>query len=91
MNRNILINKTINNISLLPVFKLKEVSEYVDFLLKTYDNKKMTEGIMELTTKSFEFLAEEEELYNESDLIENSDEKRRFSFNSIPFYKFSRV
>jgi hypothetical protein len=70
MNRDILINKTISNISLLPDFKLKEVSEYIDSLLKSYDNKNMTEGIMELTSKSLEFLVEEEELYNESDLIE---------------------
>jgi len=69
MNRDILINKTINNISLLPDFRLKEVSEYVDFLLKKYDNKKMTEGIMELTAKSLDFL-NEEEIYTESDLIE---------------------
>ncbi len=70
MNRDILINKTISNISLLPDLKLKEVSEYIDSLLKSYDNKNMTEGIMELTSKSLEFLVEEEELYNESDLIE---------------------
>lgn len=70
MNREILINRTISNISLLPDLKLKEISDYVDFLLKTYDNKKMTEGIMELTSKSFEFLNEEEEIYDVSDLIE---------------------
>ena len=54
MNRDILINKTINNISLLPDFRLKEVSEYVDFLLKTYNSKKLTEDIMELSSKSLD-------------------------------------
>jgi len=70
MNRDILINKTISNISLLPDFRLKEVSEYVDFLLKTYNSKKLTEDIMELSSKSLDFLIEEDELYSESDLIE---------------------
>ncbi len=72
MNREILINRTINNISLLPDLRLKEVSDYIDFLLKKYDNKKLTDSIMELTSKSksFEFLNDEEEIYDESDLIE---------------------
>ena len=72
MNRETLINRTINNISLLPDWRLKEISDYVDFLLKSHDDKKITEGIMKLTSKSksFEFLNEEEELYNEADLIE---------------------
>ena len=72
MNREILINRTISNISLLPDWRLKEVSDYVDFLIKSYDDKKITEGIMKLTSKSksFDFLNDEEEIYDESDLIE---------------------
>ncbi len=72
MNREILINKTISKISLLPDSRLKEISDYVDFLLKSYDDKKITEGIMKLTSesKSFDFLNDEEEIYDESDLIE---------------------
>ncbi|NOX46996.1 MAG: hypothetical protein GXO89_08470 [Chlorobi bacterium] len=73
MNREILINRTISNISLLPDWRLKEISDYVDFLLKTHEEKKITEGIMKLTSesKSFDFLNEEEDIYDESDLIEN--------------------
>lgn len=72
MNREILINKTISKISLLPDSRLKEISDYVDFLLKSYGDKKITEGIMKLTSesKSFDFLNDEEEMYDESDLIE---------------------
>ncbi len=72
MNRELLINRTINNISLLPDWRLKEISDYVDFLLKTHDDKKITEGIMKLTSKSksFDFLNQEEDIYDESDLIE---------------------
>ena len=72
MNREILINRTISNISLLPDLRLKEISDYIEFLLKMYDDKKITKGIMELTSKSksFGFLNDEEEIYDESDLIE---------------------
>ncbi len=72
MNREILINKTISKISLLPDSRLKEIYDYVDLILKSYDDKKITEGIMKLTSesKSFDFLNDEEEIYDESDLIE---------------------
>ena len=72
MKREIILNRTINNISLLPDWRLKEVSDYVEFLLKSFEDKKTTEGIMKLASKSksFEFLNEEEDLYDENDLIE---------------------
>jgi len=41
MNRQILIKKTLKNISLLPDWRLKEVSDYVDFLSKISDDKKL--------------------------------------------------
>ena len=72
MNREALLNQTINNISLLPDWRLKELSNYVDFLLKTYNDKKDTSKIMKLLSesKSFDFLKEEDDIYDESDLIE---------------------
>jgi hypothetical protein len=72
MNRQILIKKTLENISLLPDWRLKEVSDYVDFLSKISDDKKLVEGIRNIVsqTKSFYFLEEEEELYKDSDLIQ---------------------
>jgi hypothetical protein len=72
MNMQILIKKTLKNISLLPDWRLKEVSDYVDFLSKISDDKKLVEGIRNIVsqTKSFHFLEEEEELYNDSDLIQ---------------------
>ena len=72
MNRGILLKRTVNNISLLPDWRLQEVSDYVDFLIKTFDDNEITEGIMKLASesKSFDFLNDEEEIYNESDIIE---------------------
>lgn len=72
MNRQILIKKTLTNLSLLPDWRLQEVADYVDFLSKKNDDKKLVEGIKNIVsqTKSFHFLEEEEELYNDSDLIQ---------------------
>ena len=72
MNRITLINNTINKISLLPNGRLKEVSDYIDFLLKLNDDKEITNDIMEITSnsESFDFLNNEEDIYDESDLIE---------------------
>jgi len=72
MNRETLINKTRIKIALLPDWRLKEVSDYIDFLLKTNDDKMITEGIMKITSESesFDFLTDEEDIYNETDLIE---------------------
>ncbi len=72
MNREILINKTISNISLLPDWRIKEVADYVDFLIKLDEEKQITKSITKLTSGSgsFDFLEEEEELYGEQDIIE---------------------
>lgn len=72
MDREVLIRKTMKNISFLPDWRLKEVSDYVDFLLKKNDDKELIQGIKKITStsKSFYFLEEEEELYDDSDLIQ---------------------
>lgn len=72
MDRQLLINNTINKIRLLPDGKLKEVNDFADFLLSKIDDKIILEGIQHLTSdsKSFEFLNDEEDLYFVSDLKE---------------------
>jgi hypothetical protein len=72
MNRQLLIKKTLENISLLPDWRLKEVSDYVDFLSKISDDKKLVEDLRNIVsqTKSFHFLEDEEELYTDSDLTQ---------------------
>ena len=72
MTRQVLIQKTIDNISKLPDQKLKEVSDFAEFLLSKLEDNLLTAGIQKLNTesKSFQFLEDEEDLYNESDLKE---------------------
>ena len=72
MTREILIKKTIDNISKLPDQKLREVSDFAEFLLSKIEDKMITEGIQKLTmdSKSFKFLETEEDLYSKADLKE---------------------
>jgi len=72
MTRETLIKKTIDNLTKLPDNKLKEVSDFAEFLLNRIENKIITEGIQKLVTdsKSFQFLEDEEDLYSADDLKE---------------------
>jgi len=72
MNRQVLINNTINKIKQLPDMKIKEVNDFADFLLSKIDDKIIREGIQELTSNSraFDFLKNEEDLYSINDLKE---------------------
>jgi hypothetical protein len=72
MTREILIKRTIENLTKLPDQRLKEVSDFAEFLLNRMENQILTEGILKLTTdsKSFKFLEDDEDLYSISDLKE---------------------
>jgi hypothetical protein len=72
MTRETLIKITIDNLAKLPDNKLKEVSDFAEFLLNKIENQIMTEGIQKLVTdsNSFQFLENEEDLYSSDDLKE---------------------
>lgn len=72
MTREILIKKTIENLGKLPDHRLKEVSDFAEFLLNRLENQLMTEGIQKLVANStsFSFLKDEEDLYSVGDLKE---------------------
>ncbi|MGB7785337.1 MAG: hypothetical protein WBL27_04480 [Salinimicrobium sp.] len=73
MERDQLLKKTTQRISRLPDHKLKELAEYVEFLLHKDADKKLVRDITDLasSSKSLDFLEEEEELYGDSDITEN--------------------
>ena len=52
MTRETLIKHTIDNLAKLPDQKLKEVSDFAEFLLKRIENRIVTEGIQKLVTDS---------------------------------------
>ncbi|RYZ19881.1 MAG: hypothetical protein EOO10_23830 [Chitinophagaceae bacterium] len=72
MTRQLLIQRTIENLAKLPDQKLKEVSDFAEFLLSKLDDSLIAEGIQKLaaTSKSFQFLEDEEDLYTAADLKE---------------------
>lgn len=82
MNKDKLIKKTIETLSRLPEEKILEVNDFADYILEKYDSEILQKGIEEMVSKSktFEFLAEEEELYSLEDLKEKFKWKRAILF-----------
>ena len=78
MDRQVLIDSTVNKIRQLPDAKIKEINDFTDFLLSKIDDKIIQEGIQKLTSdsKAFEFLNDEDELYTLNNLKEKYNEKR---------------
>jgi hypothetical protein len=72
MNQQLLLNQTISKIKKLPENKLQEINDYIDFLLSKIDDTVLMKDIQKLTSdsKTFNFLNEEEDLYDEKDLLE---------------------
>ena len=72
MTRETLIIKAVKTLSKLPNDKVKEVSDFTEYLFKNYDEEIMQKGIEKLVSNSntFDFLKDEEDLYSEADLKE---------------------
>lgn len=72
MNKQSIIERTLKAINQLPEDKAEEISVFADFLMKRYDEQKLTEGIQKLAANSqaFNFLNNDEDIYTEDDLKE---------------------
>jgi hypothetical protein len=72
MERKLLIDNVISKILLLPDTKIKEVSDFAEFLLNRIDDKITLEGIQKIASDSkvFDFLKDEKNLYSVNDLKE---------------------
>jgi len=72
MSRQILIDNTVRKLSKLPDSKIKEINDFADFLISKMDDNIILQNIKQLTSdsKSFDFLKDEEDLYDEGDLKE---------------------
>ena len=72
MTRRLIIERTVNAINQLPEEKAVEISDFAEFIIKRFEEQRLTEGIQNLitTSQSFSFLAEEEEIYTIADLKE---------------------
>lgn len=72
MRRQELIEKAVLKIKQLPDNKIEEINDFVDFLITKIDDQIIMDNIQQLSSEStsFDFLNEEEDLYNVSDLKE---------------------
>jgi hypothetical protein len=72
MSGKTVINRTLTTLSKLPPDKVKEVSDFADFILKKYEEEILQRGIEKLVSesKAFYFLNDEEDLYTVEDLKE---------------------
>jgi hypothetical protein len=72
MSREELIKTIIEKINQLSDKRIQEVSDYVSFLASRIDDEMILEGIKTITSnsKTYEFLHDEEELYQVNDLKE---------------------
>lgn len=72
MTKETLIKRTLKSLSKLPKEKVKEVSDFADFILKKYDEEILQKGIEKIVsnTNYFDLLENEEDLYTVEDLKE---------------------
>jgi len=72
MNRQALIENTLKKLKRLPDSRIKEVSDFADFLLSKIDEQMIQEGIQQIVADSdtFDFVMEDEEIYSVKDLKE---------------------
>lgn len=72
MTRKLIIEKTMAALQKLPDHKAQEVADFADFIMKKYDENTIQKGIEKIISDSeaFQFLNEEESLYNIEDVKE---------------------
>ena len=72
MSKKELIKQTIYQLEKLPTEKIEEVYDYAEFISKRFEESSLIKGLTAINTKSksFAFLAEEEDLYSIEDLKE---------------------
>ena len=73
-----ILQQTIQNLYRLPVEKLKEVNDFVSFLISKMDDNLILQNLQKLSLESsvFDFLNDEPDLYSLQDCKEVFDEKR---------------
>jgi len=75
MEREVLMERTIRKIEQLPITRVQEVNDFVEFIIRRTDDAMITEGLQQLMSCSntYDFL------YNEPDLYSVNDLKVRFA------------
>ena len=72
MTKQSIIERTVEVINKLPENKAEEISDFADFVIKRYEDQRLSEELQHILSesKTFEFLHLEEDLYTEADIKE---------------------
>jgi len=72
MTKQSIIERTVEAINRLPDNKAEEISDFADFVIKRFEDQRLSEGLKHVisNSKTFEFLHHEEDLYSEADIKE---------------------
>ena len=70
MERDVLVQKTIRKIEQLPMMRIREVNDFVEFIIRKTDDALITKGLQKLSSSghTYDFLDNEPELYTVNDL-----------------------
>jgi hypothetical protein len=70
MTKEVIIEKTIRALTLLPADKAVEIADFAEYILKKYEEKNLQKGLEVLQSESnaFAFLNDEEDLYSPADI-----------------------
>jgi hypothetical protein len=72
MTREAIINKTLKVLAALPAEKVEEIADFASYVLKKHEDDLIQRGIEKMIEGSttFQFLADEEDLYTVNDIKE---------------------
>ena len=72
MTKQSIIDHTVEVINKLPESKAAEISDFADFVIKRYEDNRLVVELQDVinSSKSFEFLHQEEDLYTIDDIKE---------------------
>ena len=70
MEREVLVRKMFRNIEQLPTSRIREVDDFVEFMMQKVNDSLITEGLQQLSSSSraYDFLNDEPDIYAISDL-----------------------
>jgi len=70
MERDVIFKKTVRNIEQLPTRSIREVNDYVEFILQKTEDVIITEGLQQIASSchGFDFINNDPDLYSINDL-----------------------
>jgi hypothetical protein len=70
MEREVLVKRTIGRLRQLPMTRIREVNDFVEFIVQKNDDALITEGLQQIASigHTYDFLYNEPDIYSANDL-----------------------